>query len=155
MWTDPRVRKYLWDDRIIDEDVTAAVLASSADDSARQGYGLWGVFDRATGELMGFCGFRSSADGMPELLYGLLPAWWGKGLATEAARAVLSYAFQALGTAEVRAATDTPNIASVRVMERLGMRFERRGALNGLDTLFYRITRDEFDKAGTGEQQTY
>jgi RimJ/RimL family protein N-acetyltransferase len=149
------VRKYLWDDRIIGEDVTAAVLASSADDFARQGYGLWGVFDRATDELMGFCGFRSSADGMPELLYGLLPAWWGKGLATEAARAVLSYAFQALGTAEVRAATDTPNVASVRVMERLGMRFKRRGTLNGLDTLFYCITRGEFDKAGTGEQQTY
>jgi RimJ/RimL family protein N-acetyltransferase len=43
------------------------------------------------------------------------------------------------GIHAVRAATDPPNTASIRVMERLGMTFERRGELNGLDTVFYTL----------------
>jgi len=144
MWTEPHVRKFLWDDVIITEAVAASVLTTSADDFLQRGFGLWGVFDRATNQLMGFCGLRASPEGVLELLYGLLPAWWGQGLATEAARAVLAYAFTTIGAREIMAATDPPNAASVRVMERLGMRFERRGVLNGLDTLFYRITREAY-----------
>jgi RimJ/RimL family protein N-acetyltransferase len=45
----------------------------------------------------------------------------------------------------VEGATDVPNTASVRVMERIGMSFVRRGLLNGLDTLFYRLTRESYD----------
>jgi [ribosomal protein S5]-alanine N-acetyltransferase len=155
MWIDPHVRKFLWDDQIISEEVAAGVLAASARDFAEHGFGLWGVYTRTTNELMGFCGLRSTADGVPELLYGLLPAFWGNGLAVDAARAVLSFAFHTIGATEVSAATDTPNVASVRVMERLGMRFERRGTLNGLDTLFYRITRDEFGNASTEAMEKY
>jgi ribosomal-protein-alanine N-acetyltransferase len=144
LWTDPYVRRFLWDDQVISDEVAAAVLAASAGDFAHHGFGLWGVFDRERDRLIGFCGLRSSGGETPELLYGLLPAWSGRGLATEAARAVLTYAFTTLALPQVVAVTDVPNAASVRVMERLGMRFERRGVLNGLDTLFYRISREEF-----------
>jgi RimJ/RimL family protein N-acetyltransferase len=146
MWTDAYVRRYLWDDMVIGEETAARALAASADDFAQRGFGLWGVFDRATGELVGFCGLRCPVEGVPELLYGLWREWSGQGVATEAARAVLAHAFTTLGVREIAAATDVPNTASVGVMQRLGMRFERRGTLNGLDTLFYRITREEFDE---------
>jgi ribosomal-protein-alanine N-acetyltransferase len=145
MWTDPHVRRFLWDDKVITEDVAADVLAVSADNFVQRRFGLWGVVDRNSTELTGFCGLRLNEEGALELLYGFLPAWCGQGLATEAARAVLTYAFRTLSAADIVAATDVPNGASVRVMERLGMRFERRGVLNGLDTLFYRITREEFE----------
>jgi RimJ/RimL family protein N-acetyltransferase len=65
----------------------------------------------------------------------------GQGLATEAARAVLAYGFEQLQSPRITAATDPPNAASVRVLERLGMRFTHRAALNGLDTVFYEIAR--------------
>ncbi len=52
---------------------------------------------------------------------------------------MLDHLFGALGRAEVMALTDVANTASVRVMERLGMTFERRGEHHGLDTLFYRL----------------
>jgi RimJ/RimL family protein N-acetyltransferase len=133
------VRKYLWDDEIIPRERAAEVAAASEADFARFGYGLWTVSDRETGGLIGFCGLRRTPPGPPELLYGLRPSAWGKGLATESARAVLRYAFLELRLDEITAATDVPNTASARVMERLGMRFERRGVLNGLDTVFYRI----------------
>ena len=141
LWTDPDVRRYLWDDVVIPREQAVAVLAASEADFAAHGYGLWAVCVPETGELIGFCGFRPAEEGEPELLYGLAPRWWGQGLATEAAQAVLGYGFDTLGFERVVAATDVPNAASVRVMERLGMRFERRGELNGLDTLFYALPR--------------
>ena len=143
LWTNPTVRKFLWDDEVIPRERAAQVIeASEADFAARQ-YGLWAVIDNESEHIAGFCGLRSSehswSNSCPELLYGLWPRFCGKGLATEAARAVLSYAF-ALGHREVVAATDVPNTTSVRVLERLGMTLERRELLNGLDTLFFRLS---------------
>ncbi len=77
-------------------------------------------------------------------MYGLWPAWWGRGLATEAAQAVLEYVFEVLGHPVVMAATDPPNVASIRVMERLGMVFDSRREMHGLDTLVYRLSRERW-----------
>lgn len=142
MWTDADVRRYLWDDVVIDRATAAAVVEQSARDWRERGYGLWLIADAATGDVAGFVGFRSSGDTPePELLYGLLPRYWGRGLATEAAQAALQYAFGTLGLPCVHAATNPPNAASVQVLERLGMTLVRRGELDGLETLFYRIDR--------------
>lgn len=144
LWTDPGVRKYLWDDTIISRERAAQVVAASDDDFAAHGFGLWAVHETATGDWIGFCGFRSAGTKEVELLYGTWPRYWGRGLTTEAARALLSYVFDTLGVAEVVAATDVPNQASARLLERLGMQFERRSLLNGLDTVFYRLSRERF-----------
>ncbi len=138
MWTDPDVRRYLWDDRVIPRTLADEVVAASVADWQARGCGLSIVSLRVTGELVGFCGLRPAgwADA-PELLFGLWPAHWGQGLATEAARAVLEDAFGRVGVGEVVAATDAPNAASMRVLERAGLTRERRGTLNGLDTVFF------------------
>ena len=161
MWTDPGMRRYLWDDAVIGLDTAADVIAASDGDFARWGFGLWGLYDRTSGTLMGFCGCRSLDGHEPELLYGLLPAWWGQGLAVEASTAVLDHVFLTLEHSEIVAATDPPNTASVRVMEELGMTFDRRGLLNGPDTVFYRLTRHTWlararhgrDRAEPGREQ--
>lgn len=145
LWTDAAVRKYLWDDEVISRERAAATVAASVADAASRGFGQWGVCWPATGEVIGFCGFRPSAeDGVPELLYGLVPSFWGKGLATEAARAVLEFGFDVLDLARVIATTEAPNAASWHVLERLGMRLVRRDLVNGRDTLFFAITKDEW-----------
>jgi [ribosomal protein S5]-alanine N-acetyltransferase len=145
LWTDAGVRKYLWDDAVISGEQAAEVIAASSGHFHRHQFGLWAVCERLTGDLVGFCGFRPAESGEPELLYGLWPRYWGQGLAHEAARAALSYVFHVVQCREVVAATDTPNEASARVLQRLGMQLERRGLLNGLDTLFYRLDRDGFE----------
>ena len=90
-----------------------------------------------TGRL---CGFRPSEWAeAPELLFGLSATHWGRGLALEAARAAATWAFETLHATRIVAATDPPNTASVKVLERLGMRFERQGRLQGLDTLFFTL----------------
>lgn len=141
LWTAPPLRRYLWNDVVVGRDVAAGVLRASADDFARRGFGLWRVHDRATGALIGFCGCRRSGGPEPELIYGLRPEWWGRGLASEAGSAVLDHVFFTAGHDAVIAASDPPNAASRRVMEKLGMSFERRATLNGLDTVFYRLAR--------------
>jgi len=126
MWTDADVRRYLWDDEIIPSERAAEVVSASQSDFARFRFGLWTINDQETGHLLGFCGLRQPPDGPPELLYGLLPSAWRKGLATEAASRVLGYAFSELSLREIVAATDAPNLASARVLQRLGMQVERR-----------------------------
>lgn len=136
MWTDPSVRRYLWDDVVIDRETAEAVVEQTVADWSAHAYGLWLVTENDA--VVGFCGFRSSEEG-PELLFGLLPHAWHRGFATEAGEAALRYLF-GLGHRKAWGATDPPNAASVRVMERIGMTFDRRGTLNGLDTLFFRVT---------------
>ncbi|MEZ5418882.1 MAG: GNAT family N-acetyltransferase [Vicinamibacterales bacterium] len=144
VWTDPDVRRYLFDGRTIPPAEAEALLAASQRDFDERGYGIWGLTSRATGALCGFAGCRPWPDGPPELLYGLLPAWQGRGLATEAGAAVLAHVFEQLGHREVFAATDPPNEASVRVMTRLGLAFDRRTEMHGLDTLVYRVSRERW-----------
>ncbi len=122
IWTDADVRRYLWDDVVIDRETAQAVVAQSASDWREHGLGLWLIRELATGDVAGFAGFRWSEDRPePELLFGLLPSYWHRGYATEAAAAALRHR-----NGPAWAATDTPNEASVRVLERLGMTFERR-----------------------------
>ena len=142
LFLDPGVRRWLLDDELVPIDwVRGEIEASDARFRAGSA-GLWTVAERERPDVIGFAGFRPFHDPPElELLYGLHPAHWGRGLATEAARAVVDHAFQRLGFREVVASADTPNVASLRVMERLGMRFRARCERGGRDTAFYRLER--------------
>ena len=73
-----------------------------------------------------------------EVSYQLLPEWWGKGYGTEAVQAVVTHALTVLGLPRVIAETQIANIASCRLLERMGMRLEgtveRFGAKQGIFT---------------------
>jgi RimJ/RimL family protein N-acetyltransferase len=142
LWMEPPVRRFLWDDRVIPPEQTAAIVRDSLRLFATDGFGLWSLRLRETGELVGFGGFWHFRDPPElELLLGLAEARWGRGLAAEAGRALVRFAFAELGFDEARGSTDAPNRASVRVMEKLGMELERRETVHGLDTVFYAIRR--------------
>lgn len=121
-WNAPLVRRYLWDDQEVALETVRAVVAASAADFVRAGFGLW-VLSDAEGALVGTCGLRPvEGTGEVEVLYSLESARWGKGLATEAAAAVLRFAFDVLSLPRVLGGIDEPNVASRRVLEKLGMR---------------------------------
>jgi len=86
------------------------------------GFGLLAVEDRATGELIGRSGpqYHRAWPHDPEVGWALDPAWWGRGLATEAGRASVEWAFGELGFARVVSITTEENLASRRVMAKLG-----------------------------------
>jgi len=146
LFTDPDVRRYLWDNRVASREETEAVIDKSAGLFDESGSGLWLLFRGADRAAIGFCGFMLFREPPElELIYGLLPAHWGKGLATEAARAMIRYGFEQLGFARIKASADGPNTKSFGVMERAGMTFERRTGAPGAETLFYTLDRAAFD----------
>lgn len=93
-----------------------------------QGYGLWAVEHKTDGQLLGYCGLMlQQVEGQQDLEVGyrLDPAWWNQGLATEAAGAARDYAFERLGAKRLIAIIDGLNVASQRVAEKIGLRYER------------------------------
>jgi RimJ/RimL family protein N-acetyltransferase len=87
------------------------------------GFSKWGVWERASGTLIGDCGIQLLEGGPDvELGFHLRRSAWGRGYATEAARACLDAAFTGLGLNEVVAIVAPGNAASARVLEKIGMR---------------------------------
>jgi Acetyltransferase (GNAT) domain len=68
-------------------------------------------------------------------------------MATEASNCAIRYGFEVLDFGKIEASTDVANAASVRVLQKLGMSFRRRAVLDGLDTVFYTLLRNEWWKA--------
>jgi ribosomal-protein-alanine N-acetyltransferase len=147
--TDPVIRKYLWDDQIIPRETVVEVIEGSRFTFEEHGFGMWAVSSKDDPGLIGFCGLRYFEDGQSgkpevEILYGILPEHCGKGLATEAAKAVLKYGFEEKKLAQIYAGADPPNTASFRVMEKINMQYSRRVAINDVDTIYYVVQREDF-----------
>ena len=145
-WANAEVRRYLWDGKILAMETVRAIIRQSIADFDAHGFGFFALDLKATlPALVGFCGFRRFEDGdQIEMLFGILPEYWGEGFVTEAAREVLRHGFVEAGITRVIAAADTPNQRSVRVLMRLGMLFQARREWHGLDTVFYALTASEF-----------
>ena len=117
----------------------------------RDGFGLWAVICKETGELIGQCGLTwQDWNGRQVLEVGYLfrRTAWGQGYAIEAARACRDYAFEALGASEVFSIIRDSNLPSRRVAERNGMAAVGRQVKHyyGMDMphLVYRIGREEW-----------
>lgn len=144
-WTDPEVRKYLWDDIIIPREQVVEVVESSLNNFATNGFGLWAVFPKEKTELIGFCGFRFFGEPPEiEILYSIAPEYSRQGLATEAAAAMLRCGFEENKFDRIYAGADPPNAASFRVMEKCGMKFSNRIWINHLEVVYYVITKEAF-----------
>jgi [ribosomal protein S5]-alanine N-acetyltransferase len=142
LWSSAGVRRFLWDDEVIPIARTLAAIEQSQRMFSERASGLWGVWPMDSPHLGGFGGlwpFRDPPE--RELLYGVAEDLWGRGYATEVAQAVLAYCFDALDMPVVRASTDVPNAASIRVLEKLGFSLTRRSTVGGLDTVFYELPR--------------
>jgi RimJ/RimL family protein N-acetyltransferase len=135
------VRRFLFDDREASREEALRFLASSRELWSARGYGFWVVFEAGRAELGGFVALQG-AEADPALIYGMLPALWGRGYVTEAARAVLDYAFATLRLSRVVADVDRPNVASVRVLEKVGMARTREDRVAGRPILYYALTRE-------------
>ena len=92
----------------------------------KHGFGLWLVETKESGTPIGICGLlKRDALEDADIGYALLPQHWSKGYALESASAVLSYAREKLGLRRVVAITDARNQSSIRLLEKIGFRYER------------------------------
>ena len=127
-WTQPDVRRFLFDGAAPSAAEVAETIEESIGDFAARGFGVWLIelssaaeLDSTAAELVGTAGLRPLEGSGLEIFYSLTPGARGHGYATEAARAVVEYGLGPLGLAEILAEVDEGNAASVAVVKRLGM----------------------------------
>jgi len=92
--------------------------------------GLWATIHKATGQFIGRCGLIPwTLDGKNEVevAFALSRQYWGQGLATEAAQALVNYGFEHLHLSRLICLIDHGNTASIRVAAKIGMTFEKEG----------------------------
>ena len=135
---------------------TADAVAWIATHYERHGYGPWAVEVLGQTPFAGFIGlsmpaFQTSFTPCVEIGWRLARPWWGRGLATEGARAALAYGFERLGLEEIVSFTVPDNKRSRRVMEKLGMRYSEDFAHPRIDPrhplcrhVLYRLSRAEW-----------
>jgi RimJ/RimL family protein N-acetyltransferase len=142
---DPRVHRHLFDAVPPSREEVAGIVSASETSFAARGFGHFGLRLREGERLLGLCGlaFLERLGGV-ELLYLLDPASWGRGLVTEAARAVLAFGFERADLERIHGEVDRPNRASIRVLERVGMVPTGEIELTGRTLVHYALTREAF-----------
>lgn len=106
----------------------------------QHGMGRWTVVAKHNHEVLGWCGLKKHDEGFIDIGFRFFQQVWGNGYATEAAQACLDYGFNTLQLDEIigRASQDNPR--SIRVLEKLGMRFWKKAPCEGIeDSVSYRI----------------
>jgi RimJ/RimL family protein N-acetyltransferase len=123
---DPEVMRFIGDGHACDHHETRDRLGRIREHWENEGFGLWAATLRADDRLVGFIGL-STPTFLPEVLPAVEIGWrlgrehWGHGLATEGAAAALADGFSRLGVEQILAIYQPANLASWRVMEKLGM----------------------------------
>jgi RimJ/RimL family protein N-acetyltransferase len=120
----------------------------------QHGFGYWTAYDLRSGQFAGRGGLRHAlVEGRDEVEvgYGLLPKFWGRGMATELARLSVRVGFTELNRADLVAFTLPTNMGSRRVMEKAGFRYERAIVHANLDHVLYRLTAPMWQMLVEGE----
>lgn len=150
VWGDPNVTRHLPGGRPRSREQAERGLQSYIQHWEEHGFGAWSLYVTSDETWVGYCGLRHLPEmGEVELLYALDPWWWNRGLITEAARAAARHGFETVGLERIIALAVPQNVASIRVMEHLSMRFEKVVHAFGLEAVLYALSRGEF-KSGCG-----
>lgn len=130
LYRDPNVRKYIPDAPDTYEETRQELAWHMNSHPEHPELGLWATIHRETEQFIGRCGLLPwTLDGQleVEVAYTLARAYWGQGLGTESAQAILDYGFETLGLTRLICLVEPENVASIRVAEKIGMTFEREG----------------------------
>ena len=150
IYADPEVMRYLPGPDVTPQERAERLYRYFTDHWSRHGFGEWAVTDRATGDFLGQAGLNHIADlNETEVDYALAKDAWGQGLATEAAGAVVRYAFEAAGLTRLIGFVIPENVASRRVLERLGFVYECDTHYWGVDLVRYGLSREMFTRRGS------
>ena len=138
LFADPEVMRYLPGGQPLPRERLDGLVERNQAHWERHGYGTWVVRDLTTTELIGQCGLRHLEEIVQtEVFYALARHSWGRGLATEAARAAVQFGFDRARLERIVAFAVPENVASRRVLDHLGMRFEDETKMWDLDLVRY------------------
>jgi RimJ/RimL family protein N-acetyltransferase len=124
---DPAFLRFIGDKGVrTPDDARHYILTGPVDSYARHGFGLWAVEHKGSGRVVGICGLlkRETLDDV-DIGFAFLPRYRSRGYAYESAAAVMDYARTVLGLGRIVAITNDDNTGSQRVLEKIGMGFDR------------------------------
>lgn len=133
---DPEVVKYTGDPPFSSIYESRNFLENYSD-YRKNGFGRWVVCLKGTDEPIGWCGLKLNEENVVDLGFRFFKKHWGKGYATESAKACLDYGFQTLNLSEIIGRAATENGASVRVLEKLGMELFKSDDCKGIPNAKY------------------
>ena len=118
-----------------------------------RGFGLWAVEEKSSGAFIGIIGLlyhedRSEGKHRMEVGWCLARPFWGRGLATEGAMASLRYGFEEVGLDHIISIAVPENLASRRVMEKVGMTLRGEIRFKGSDVVWYAVERQVWEASG-------
>ena len=143
--SDPEVMRFTGDRPFstVDE---AETFVQNYDAYKEFGFGRWAVISKQSGRLIGWCGLKRNEMNLIDIGFRFFRDQWGKGYATEAAKAALTYGFMELGLEQIIGRAARENGASLRVLEKLGMEYWKEDACRGIaDSLYYKIDKEQFN----------
>lgn len=140
LYSDPDVLKYTGEVPIASVAAMQQAIQTRITNYKKHGYGRWATFLKKDNQFIGWSGLAY----LPEfdeidLGYRFFPQYWGLGYATEASQAILHYGFETLDLGRIIAIAMKENKASIRVMEKIGMQFEKYAPYEpgGEDVVWY------------------
>lgn len=149
MESDPDVLKYIGTPILSTIEDILPVIAHVQQQYQDHGIGRWIVEDKHSGEVVGWSGLKYEQEIRPEksyydVGYRLIKKYWGQGIATETALASLAYGFEQMNLTEIHAAAHVENIASNKVLQKIGMSWEETFEFEEKPHHWYRIERKDW-----------
>ena len=147
--SDPEVNKYLGGTKLQNPEALGKRIRFYMSCYETHGFGMCAMLWKPSGEMIGSAGIQP-LDGTDEIEvgYSMIRDYWGMGIGTEAARAWLNFGFQNAGLDRIVAVAHTDNWASRRIMEKLGMSYEKTEDHYGAECAFYAISKAAFLNGG-------
>jgi len=148
--SDPEVHRYLGNKPVENKEQIIAMINFIRQQYVDYGIGRWAIVDKESNNFIGWTGlklvreFTNSHINYYDLGYRLIQKYWGKGFATEAAKASIDYGFEKLNLSEIYAMADCENIKSNDVLTKNGLKFIVTFDLDGIRHNWYKIDKIEW-----------
>ncbi len=141
IWNDPEVTQFLPSrGATISREATEKSLRNFIEHWEERNYGIWAIAENVSSSMIGYCGLRYLDELQEvEVLYGLAKEYWNRGITTQAAQAAIAYGFDVANLVRIIAMALPENRASIRVMEKAGLKYKKQIHIFNLDVLYYSI----------------
>ncbi|WP_106917179.1 GNAT family N-acetyltransferase [Chryseobacterium aurantiacum] len=133
-------------DRSFESVEEATTFLQNYNDYDENGYGRWAVIDKSNNEFLGWCGLKyDSSKDETDLGFRFFEKFWNRGVATESAIACLKYGLDQLKLKKIVGRAMSENIASIKVLQKLGFTFDKEFDFDGCKGVIYTIEKNNLE----------
>jgi RimJ/RimL family protein N-acetyltransferase len=145
MDSNPKVHQYLWNKPVQKKEETIEIIEYVRKQYSDNGIGRFAMISKETNEFIGWAGLKYNTEmvnnkiNFYDIGYRLDEKFWGKGYASEASFAWLKYAFETMNVKTMEAAAHADNVASNRILQKIGMQMTEHYLENGVSWNWYQL----------------